>query len=66
MESRKFSDVLRGAIAGEHDAVMAIIYRYLPLINRHCMADGILDEDLRQYIMMDIVRKLRKFDPDRG
>jgi len=65
VESKRFSDILRGAVAGKQDDVIAIIARYLPLINRHSMVDGALDEDLRQYIIMRIIQKLRKFDPDK-
>lgn len=66
MESRRFSGVLRAAIAGNPDAVEAIIAKYMPLINKHCLIGGKLDEDMRQYILMRIVIQIPRFDPDRG
>ena len=64
MDSKPFSEVLRSAIAGEHDAVEAILSRYMPLISKHSVLDGVIDEDLRQYILMRIIQQLPNFDPD--
>ena len=61
---RRFSDVLRAAIASEHEAVEAILSRYMPLISANSVHDGSIDEDLRQYIMMRIIEQLHNFDPD--
>jgi len=63
VKSKRFSDVLRDARAGDHDAVMAILSRYMPLINKHSAVDGALDEDMRQYILTRVVQQLPKFDP---
>ena len=64
METRRFSEVLREAVAGETDSVEAILSRYMPLINKHSLVNGIIDEDKRQYIITHIVAKIPKFDPD--
>lgn len=64
MESRKFSDVLREAIAGDHDSVEAILSRYMPLFTKYSVTAGTLDEDLRQYILIRVVAQLPKFNPD--
>ena len=63
MESKMFTDVLREAIAGDPDAVEAILQRYSPLINSRSRShiDGKLDEDLRQYIYMRVVMQIPKF-----
>jgi hypothetical protein len=64
MESRRFSDVLRAAVAGDPFAVEAILDRYMPLINSRSVIDGALDEDMRQYILMRVIMLIPKFDPD--
>jgi DNA-directed RNA polymerase specialized sigma subunit len=63
--SRPFSETLRDARAGDPDAVEAILARYLPLINKYSIADGRLDEDMRQYIMMRVIMQIPKFDPSK-
>jgi DNA-directed RNA polymerase specialized sigma subunit len=65
VESRRFSEVLRAAVAGDPDAMEAIIAKYMPLVNRKSITDGKLDEDMRQYILMRIVMQIPRFDPDR-
>jgi len=64
MGSRRYSEVLRAAMRGEHDAVEAILIRYMPLINKHSVIDGAYDEDLKQYILMRVVDQLGKFNLD--
>ena len=59
MESRKFSKVLEGAIAGDHEAIEALLLRYTPLINRKSFLDDVFDEDLRQYIMLRTVIQIQ-------
>jgi hypothetical protein len=65
MESRYFSEVLRAAVAGDPDAVEAILSRYTPLINRQSVVAGKYDEDLAQYIAMRVVEQLPNFDPNK-
>ena len=64
MESRLFSEVLRAAIGGDPDAVEAVLARYMPLVNKQSMIGGELDEDLRQYILLRVIMRIPKFDPD--
>jgi len=66
MKSRRFSEVLRAAIGGEHDAIEAILSRYMPLISKQSVLGGAVDEDLRQYILMGIIKKLSTFDPGKA
>ena len=61
MESKPFSEVLRSAAAGDHDAVEAVLSRYMPLISKQSVLDGAIDEDLRQYIMMRVIQQLPNF-----
>ena len=60
MES-DFHDLLERAIAGCQHSIQALLQMYAPLINGHSYLHGKLDEDLRQYITMHIIRKLPKF-----
>ncbi|MBQ8040353.1 MAG: helix-turn-helix domain-containing protein [Lachnospiraceae bacterium] len=53
--------MLLGAVAGDHEALEEILVMYAPLIEKHCYVDGILDEDLRQYIWMHIALNINKF-----
>ena len=64
MECRLFSEVLRAAVAGDHDSIEAILSRYMPLISRESVLDGAVDEDLRQNILMRVIRYLPNFNPD--
>jgi DNA-directed RNA polymerase specialized sigma subunit len=64
VESRNFSDVLQAARIGDPDAVEAILSRYMPLINSRSIIDGVLDEDMRQYIAMRVIMQISRFDPN--
>lgn len=61
MESRNFSEVLRDAQAGKPDAIEAILSRFLPLINKHSTIDRKLDEDMRQYIIIQVILQIPGF-----
>lgn len=56
-----FNEILRRAIRGDTLSVEVIIKRYRPLINKYSILDRRLDEDLRQYIELQIFRKISKF-----
>lgn len=58
---RKFSDILSKAIAGDKASMEVILDLYAPLIDRHSMIYGYIDEDCRQYIIMRIITTIRKF-----
>ena len=38
-----------------------ILEMYMPLINKHSYIDGAIDEDLRQIILMKIIKNIGKF-----
>ena len=58
---RKFSELLTKAVAGDHDAIEAILRMYEPLINQHSIIGKRIDEDCRQYILMRIAINISKF-----
>ncbi|MBD5092873.1 MAG: helix-turn-helix domain-containing protein [Subdoligranulum sp.] len=53
--------ILQGAVAGRHEDLEKIFDLYMPLINKHSIWNGQLDEDLRQYIMIHIALNISKF-----
>jgi len=57
----EFSQLLSSAIAGNVKAMEWILEMYAPLINSHSYIDGRMDEDLRQYIIVQAIIKIRKF-----
>jgi hypothetical protein len=59
VESRPFSEVLWEAVTGGHEAIEALLLRFMPLINRESFSDCGLDEDLRQYIMLRTVIQIQ-------
>lgn len=61
MDERQFKSVLEKAVAGDRAAIEKILKLYAPLINRSAHINGVLDEDLRQYILMHIIKKISKF-----
>ena len=61
MTADKFRRTLTEAIEGNNEALADIIEMYMPLINRHSQVDGKLDEDLRQYILLHIFKKISNF-----
>lgn len=61
MRSEGFKIILLEAISGKHEALEKILTLYTPLINKHSMIHGYLDEDLRQYILIHIALNISKF-----
>lgn len=63
MKAEEFRMVLYDAIGGSHEALEQLLAQYEPLINKHSMVNGALDEDLRQYILIHIALNISKFEP---
>lgn len=63
LSAEKFRKALEGAIAGQKNDLETIIDLYLPLINCFSMINGVIDEDLRQELMIHVVLNLSKFIP---
>lgn len=61
MRKEEFSRILLAAVAGDHEALEEILILYTPLIEKHCYVNGVLDEDLRQYIWIHIALNINKF-----
>lgn len=61
MTHDEFHRILKEAVGGSHEALEILLHLYEPLINKHSMIDGELDEDLRQYIMIHIALNISKF-----
>lgn len=61
MTSKEFKGLLSRAISGDNDALADIAVLYMPLINRYSHIDGKLDEDLRQNILLELVRSISRF-----
>lgn len=61
MTADTFRKTLTEAIGGSNEALADIIEMYMPLINRYSYVDGKLDEDLRQYILLHIFKKISNF-----
>ena len=61
MNKEEFRRTLQAAVAGDHEALEAILELYMPLINHHSTFDGVLDEDCRQYIHIHIALNISKF-----
>lgn len=62
MTKDDFRQVLSDAINGNEDALATLFELYMPLINRYSYVDGMLDEDLRQYILLHIFEKFGQFE----
>ena len=59
--SKRFSELLARAVAGDHAAIEEILEMYMPLINNHSRIYGCIDEDCRQYIRMRVAISISKF-----
>lgn len=61
MKHEEFRRILQSAIAGNNTDIEKLLQMYGPLINANSYIRGKLDEDLRQYILMHIIKNLSKF-----
>ena len=63
LSNNEFREILVRAQAGDNEAMTDILELYMPLINKHSFVNGKLDEDLRQNILLQIVKSIKKFVP---
>lgn len=63
MTNDEFALTLQAAIAGDHEALERILEQYAPLIRKHAYSNGVIDEDLHQYLLMHIALNIHKFTP---
>lgn len=61
MDSNEFRNILEKAISGDSIAMEKILVLYAPLINGSSYLNCELDEDLRQHILMHIIKNISKF-----
>lgn len=61
MRENDFHEVLSKAIIGDQSSLRIIFDLYMPLINKHSVIDGKIDEDCKQYILIKIALKISKF-----
>ena len=63
LSNNEFREILVRAQASDNEAMTDILEMYMPLINKHSFVNGTLDEDLRQNILLQIVKSIKKFNP---
>ena len=63
VSNKELKDLIVKAQAGDNEAMTDILELYMPLINKHSFVNGKLDEDLRQNILLEIVKSIKKFVP---
>ncbi len=61
MTSEEFRVILKAAIAGDHEALEAILIQYETLIRKYSYIDCRYDEDLHQYLLIHIALNINKF-----
>ncbi len=59
MSNEQFRELLIKAQSGDNEAMTDILEMYMPLINKHSYVNGRLDEDLRQNILLEIVKSIK-------
>ena len=63
LSNNEFREILVRAQTGDNEAMTDILEMYMPLINKHSFVNGKLDEDLRQNILLQIVKSIKNFSP---
>lgn len=61
MTQSQFKRLLESAISGNMDSLESLLELYAPLINRYSYINGKFDEDLRQHLILHIIKNLNKF-----
>ncbi len=62
MNEQEFKRILEDAKKGEIMAIETILELYEPMVNKHAVLNGNFDEDLKQFLLLSILRKLKKFE----
>ncbi len=63
MNKDDFQKILEQAISGNQSALETILKLYMPLIDKNSIINGILDEDCRQWILIQVYCAIQKFKP---
>ncbi len=61
LDKRRFTQILQGAIAGNHQDLEIILGLYEPLIRKHSYINGVFDKELNQYLLIHIALHIHKF-----
>ena len=61
MSNEDFYTILSSAISGSIESLADLVELYMPLINNYSVVDGKIDEDLRQSILLELVRSIPRF-----
>lgn len=61
MRKAEFQEILAKAVAGSSDALEKILNMYMPLIEKHSIINGKLDEDCKQHILLQVISSIYKF-----
>lgn len=61
MENLNFETVLKAAVSGDMAAIEKILKIYDPLITNSSIIKGEIDEDLKQEIVLHILKNISKF-----
>lgn len=56
-----FCSILKRAQSGEHNAIEQLLEIYNPLINHHSLINGVIDEDLRQFLILRFLIAVKTF-----
>lgn len=56
-----FEELITAAQNGNNDAMTELLEIYMPLIDKHSRINGVIDEDLRQEILMQVINNIGKF-----
>lgn len=56
-----FSEILSAAVSGNNDALVQLILMYRPLIDGLSVTDGGINEDLRQELLIHLIKKIKTF-----
>ena len=61
MENFNFETLLKAAVSGDLAAIEKILKIYDPLITNSSIVKGKMDEDLKQEIILHILKNIKKF-----
>lgn len=56
-----FENLLMRARQGDKDALERLLLKYQALINKNSYINGVIDEDLQQYIYLRILISIKNF-----
>jgi hypothetical protein len=63
LEKAPLKDILRYSKDGNEDALLVLLKRCEPLINKFSMREGRFDPDLKSHLIADWLYVIKKFDP---